>query len=188
MRALRKAAAAGALVVAALTIVGTSAASADSGRSSTPPGGSSTPPVTPILECVFHDTKTGQYNSLWGYNNTSTSTQSIAAGSTYNFFYPSPYTRGQPGSFAAGRHDNVFTVTWNGSSTIYWGLGSGVAYASTTSPACRTNPVPITGTDLPWWVLPLAFLGLAMIGITFCARRYGLDLTLSRSSASSHRD
>lgn len=36
----------------------------------------------PILECVFKDIGTGQYNSLWGYNNSSGSVETIAVGSS----------------------------------------------------------------------------------------------------------
>ena len=68
---------------------------------------------SPILECVFHDTGTGQYNSLWGYSNNG-STTTIAVGCN-NKFSPTPQNRGQPTSIQAGTHDNVFVVTWNGS-------------------------------------------------------------------------
>ena len=52
----------------------------------------------PILECVFKDTGTGQYNSLWGYNNDSGSTETIAIGDG-NEFSPAPQSRGQPTAF-----------------------------------------------------------------------------------------
>jgi hypothetical protein len=50
---------------------------------------------TPILECVFKDTGTGQYNSLWGYNNDSGSVENIAIGSS-NGFSPAPPVAGSP--------------------------------------------------------------------------------------------
>ena len=56
---------------------------------------------SPILECVFHDTGTGQYNSLWGYSNNG-STTTIAIGASNNFS-PTPQNRG-PADDDPGRH------------------------------------------------------------------------------------
>jgi hypothetical protein len=129
----------------------------------------------PILECVFHDTGTGQYNSLWGYsNNGSTTTISIGAN---NKFSPNPQNRGQPTSIQAGTHDNVFVVTWNGSGSLTWTLSNHTASATTSSHACSSNPVPITG-GLPWYVLPSAFLAVGILGLGYCCRRFDLDLGL----------
>jgi hypothetical protein len=137
-------------------------------------GAASRSTQTPILECVFHDTGTGEYNSLWGYDNTSSSTEDVPVGSK-NKFTPSPHDQGQPTSFSPGRHDNVFVVTWDGSATLKWSLGGHSASAKKTSTACSSNPVPLAGGG-SWWVLPGALLAIGIAGAVFCARRFGLDL------------
>jgi hypothetical protein len=122
--------------------------------------------VTPILECVFHDTGTGQYNGAFGYNNTSSqgTTFTDPIGSL-NALSPSPQNRGQPTKFTAGRHDNLFTATWNGTGSLTWILNGRTVSANASSPACKTNPVPI--------VAPQTLLGLAVggAGVGFVARR-----------------
>ena len=135
---------------------------------------------TPILECVFHDTGTGQYNSLWGYNNSSGSTETIAIGSG-NKFSPNPQNRGQPTSFLPGTNHNVFVVTWNGSGSLTWTLNGHDVSATKTSTACSSNPVPVAGGG-PWYLLPGALVVVGVAGVGFCCRRFDLDLGLSRSS------
>jgi hypothetical protein len=133
---------------------------------------------SPILECVFHDTGTGQYNSLWGYSNNGSAT-TISIGSNNNFS-PSPQNRGQPTSIKAGTNHNVFVVTWNGSGSLTWTLSNHSVSATTGSTACASNPVPIAGGG-PWYLLPFAFLAIGIAGVWFCCRRFGLDLGLGRS-------
>jgi hypothetical protein len=134
---------------------------------------------TPILECVFHDTGTGQYNSLWGYTNSSGSTETIPIGSE-NQFSPTPTNRGQPTSFLSGTHHNMFVVTWNGTSSLTWSLNGHDVPATKSSSACASNPVPIAGGG-PWYLLPLAFLAIGIAGVGFCCWRFDLDLGLGRS-------
>jgi hypothetical protein len=129
----------------------------------------------PILECVFHDTGTGQYNSLWGYSNNGDTT-TIAVGSN-NKFSPTPQNRGQPTTILGGTHDNVFVVTWNGSGSLVWTLSNHTATATTSSHACSSNPVPMTG-GLPWYVVPSVFLAVGILGLGICCRRFDLDLHL----------
>ena len=130
--------------------------------------------VSPILECVFHDTHTGQYNSLWGYNNDDDPT-TIRVG-WGNQFSPSPQGRGQPTTFASGRHDNVFTVTWDGSTNLKWSVDNS-ATAKTSSPACSSNPVPLVpGTGSVVLALPFVFLAGGIAALAWYAHRRGLTV------------
>ncbi len=127
----------------------------------------------PILECVFHDTKTGQYNSLWGYWNNSSSVENIPVGSNNNFS-PSPQGRGQPTAFQPGTHDNVFSVTWNGSGSLTWTIDNHSDTASTGSKQCATNPVPILGPQSILWIAVI----LASAGFVVLRRRRRLTRSL----------
>jgi len=133
--------------------------------------------VKPFLECVYHDTGTGQYNALWGYTNNYTSSITIPVGSG-NSFSPSPADRGQVSTFSPGTHDDVFSTTWSGSGDLTWNLTHS-ATASSASTACATNPVPIAGSGtLTWILLAVAFVGAAVV----IARRAGRRPTASRSA------
>jgi hypothetical protein len=128
----------------------------------------------PILECVFHDPGTGQYTSVWGYNNNSHSNvESIPVGTT-NGFTPSPQGRGQPTAFQPGQNDNVFVVTWNGASSLTWSVDSQDAVATTTSTQCATNPVPVFGPQTLLWIVAI----LVCIGVVLRRRHVS-----SRASA-----
>jgi hypothetical protein len=122
---------------------------------------------TPILECVFRDTGTGQYNSLWGYNNSSGSVETIAVGSS-NGFSPSPQSRGQPTAFQPGQHDNVFVVSWNGVGSLTWSLNGHNLSATSGSSQCAKNPVPWFGPQTILWVVAI----LACAGIVVLRRRH----------------
>jgi hypothetical protein len=134
---------------------------------------------TPILECVFHDTGTGQYNSLWGYNNGSGSSENIAIGENNNFS-PSPENRGQPTTFLPKLNDNVFVVTWNGTGSLTWNLDGHSVSATKSSTPCASNPVPVAGGG-PWYLLPGALVVVGVAGVGFCCRRFDLDLGLRRT-------
>ncbi len=141
-------------------------------------GGAGASQQFPILECVFHDTGTGQYNSLWGYSNNGSAT-TIPIGNS-NGFSPTPQNRGQPTAIKAGTNDNVFVVTWNGAGSLTWTLSNHSVSATTSSNACASNPVPIAG-DGPWYLLPFALLAIGIAGVGFCCWRFDLDLGLGRA-------
>lgn len=128
---------------------------------------------TPILECVFHDTGTGQYNALWGYNNTSGSVETIPIGSS-NGFSPSPQSRGQPTAFRPGQNDGVFVVTWNGGGSLTWSLNGHDVSAATTSTQCAKNPVPLFGPQTILWVAAI----LACGGVVVLRRRRATRLSV----------
>jgi hypothetical protein len=135
---------------------------------------------TPILECVFQDTRTRQWVSLWGYNNSSGSVETIPIGSG-NGFSPGAQNQGQPTAFKPGLNHNVFTVIWNGSSALTWTLNGQTASATTTSTKCSTNPVPIlAGTDGWSFELPLVLLALGILGVGFCCWRFDLGVAVLR--------
>ncbi len=117
-------------------------------------------PGGPILECSFKDSKTGKYNSLWGYENDTGKTYSVPVG-TYNQFSSPSANAGQPTTFLAGRHDNVFVVTSTGSSA--WTLGTVTVTAPSTK-TCATNPVPFLPAGVPTWVTVGGLIVVVLLG------------------------
>jgi hypothetical protein len=126
---------------------------------------------TPILECVFQDPGTHQWNSLWGYNNTSGSVETLAIGSSNNFS-PGAQNQGQPTAFQPGQNDNVFVVTWSGATSLTWNLNGQSVSATTSSTKCAKNPVPILAGTGGWGIeLPVVLLALGILGVgLFCWR------------------
>ena len=150
--AIRHTAAGLSLVAAAVALVALSAGSAPASEHSLA--------VYPIVECVSASSNT--YTAVWGYNNQTGVTQTLAVG-TLNNFLPTPQNRGQPTTFNPGRVDNVFSASWTGSSGyLYWELNNqNGAVASASSPACSKPPVPVwTAQTFVWLVV--ALLGVAI--------------------------
>lgn len=135
---------------------------------------------TPILECVFHDTGTGQWSTVWGYHNNSGSVENIAIGSG-NYFSPGAQNEGQPTSFQPGQNDKVFVVTWSGTGSLTWNLNGESATATTSSMKCSKNPVPIVaGTD-GWGVeVAIVLLALGILGVGYFCWRSDLGLVVHR--------
>jgi hypothetical protein len=150
-----------ALTVVALIGVGVAAA---------PAGASGQGNTSPILECVWHDTRTGQYNSLWGYTNGDSSSDSAPIGSNNNFS-PTPQNRGQPTSFSSGQHHNVFVVTWNGSGSLTWNVEGSSVSATSGSAKCATNPVPLLPSPFAPWTGAVLLVALLLVGGFFVSRR-----------------
>jgi len=126
-------------------------------------GPASAAPTTPIFECAFRKPGTAAYITVWGYQNTNKTSETYAIGAR-NRFTPQPYNRGQPVTFAAGRHDNVLTIDWDGRTRLQWRLGSATMRA-TTAQVCPTNPVPLAGSVLlTAVVMVLGALGGAALG------------------------
>jgi hypothetical protein len=145
-----------AVAVVPTTIVVGSATASPAGasvhRDGSQPGG-------PILECSYKDPKTLKYNTLWGYENDTGQSYTVPVG-TYNTFSSPAANAGQPTTFLAGRHDNVFIVTSTGSSA--WTLG----YVTVTAPgtACAKNPVPFLPSGVPAWVTIGALMAVVLAG------------------------
>lgn len=102
--------------------------------------------LVPMVECVQQSSN--GWTARWGYENLTNTpiTLQIGAGGK-NLFTPGAADRGQPTTFAAGRHRDVFTtplgskagpLTWkiNGATT------NGSATASSSSPHCKNLPDP----------------------------------------------
>lgn len=114
------------------------------------PAAASTQNVTPILDCSWKDPSTGMYNAEFGYNNPNSYTVTLSIGSQ-NYFQSGglPQNSGQPTTFLAGKHDNVFVVT--NQQTIQWDL----QYTNINTPGdttCSSNP----GAG-PWYGNAIAF-------------------------------
>lgn len=99
------------------------------------------PKVSPVLECVDQNPD-GTYKAHFGYNNTYSTSTTIAIGNK-NKFTPNPINRGQPTIFTPGRVVDSFQVNFNGSNLV-WYLKSpngqtATATVSSSSPRCTTN-------------------------------------------------
>jgi hypothetical protein len=58
--------------------------------------------VFPSLNCDFTDPTTGKINSLFGYTNPYSSSESVAIGRSTNFTGTPSQSAGQPSTFSAG--------------------------------------------------------------------------------------
>jgi hypothetical protein len=94
--------------------------------------------VRPILECIVKkEDASGKYEAYFGYSNQN-SPVAIPVGPA-NFVTPAPADRGQPTSFATGRHEGVFSVPFEGPAIVAWTLDGATATASKGSPRCPNN-------------------------------------------------
>jgi hypothetical protein len=127
----------------------------------------SSPLVYPVLECDFVDSKTKKTNSLFGYVNPYSTSQTVAVGGQNQFSGSgTAQNAGQPSSFLGGKNDNVFVVTHQDS--ITWSLTNKNVSAPGTK-TCATNPVPIISGRLGSLVVAGAF---AVVGVVvLCVRR-----------------
>ncbi|WP_148267668.1 hypothetical protein [Ignavibacterium album] len=91
-------------------------------------------PVRPVLECVRNNGD-GTYTAYFGYKNDNTVSVYIPVGSK-NKFTPTPQDRGQTRVFLPGRHNRVFTVSFNGSNLV-WTLNGRTSTASSNSAPCN---------------------------------------------------
>ena len=125
--------------------------------------------VVPIFECAFRNAD-NSYTTVWGYDNQN------AVAETHNFgpqnrFMPLPYSQdqGQGTLFQPGRHDNVAIVPWDGTTDLRWNLDVDIVHA-TTSTACASNPVPITGSGLSP-IFAVIVIAVGGVGANFLIRR-----------------
>jgi hypothetical protein len=139
------------------------------------PAGADPADAVPIFECAFAKPGGTGYVTVWGYDNPSGSTEIFPIGDR-NHFLPVADDQGQPDTFQPGRHDNVVLVDWDGTSGLKWKIGSTTVKADTT-PACATNPVPLTGSGLST-VFALFVLALGAVGLNahLYLRRKGRQL------------
>ena len=123
--------------------------------------------LTPVFECAFK-LPNGTYQTAWGYDNETGSAKTYQVG-VQNRFLPQPNDRGQPTTFAVGRHDNVVVVPWDGTVNLRYHLNGGTAKADAAI-ACANNPVPITGSGLSS-VAAVVVLALVAFAIDHHLRR-----------------
>jgi hypothetical protein len=129
----------------------------------------STPLVYPVLECDFVDAGTGKTNSLFGYTNPYSTSQTVAVGGQNNFSGSGiAQNAGQPSSFLGGTNANVFVVTHQG--TITWSLTNHNVSAPGTK-TCSTNPVPIISGRLGSLVVAGAFAVVGVVVLVVRRRR-----------------
>jgi hypothetical protein len=145
--------------------------------------------LTPILECVWHVSGTS-WIALWGYSNSSSSTQTVPIGSS-NAVAPGAQSQGQPTTFHPGTVANVFTVPFTASDPPAWTLAGTTVSSSPSDKKCASDPVPIIPGTSGWFAeLPFIFVAIGILGVGFCCWRYDVDLLALRRTDShkSRRD
>lgn len=99
--------------------------------------------IVPLAECYWKDAN-GTYSFVWGWNNPTSDTASIPAGSSFNNVSPAD-SQSQPELFPPGiAHNAFFTVSSSSSATYRLGQGT-VTLDSTSAPKCAIKPVPQVG-------------------------------------------
>lgn len=124
--------------------------------------------VSPVLECSWKD-DSGQYRSLFGYNNGGSTTVEVPIGSLNRFTGTASADAGQPTSFDPGRHVGVFVVTHSG--TIVWSLTGRTSTAP--GKVCDNPPVPAAAAGIQG-LLVVGVVSLVLLGLGgwFTARRH----------------
>jgi len=129
--------------------------------------------VFPSLNCDFTDKGTGKTNSLFGYTNPYSTSETVAIGSSNNFTGTPSQNAGQPTTFSAGTNASAFVVTHTGG--INWFItNNNVSTPAKTT--CAQNPVPIVSDRLGSLVVVVLF-ALAGLG-AFAVLRRRRDLRL----------
>jgi len=124
-------------------------------------GAQSKPDVDAVLECIILDGE-GGYVAVFGYSSSESAPVELPIGKD-NKFTTKPENRGQPTSFAPGRHQNVVKVESRGSA-LTWHLPGSNATANKNSKQCDAPPVP-TGNDSPQAVVLIgAAAGVIVVG------------------------
>jgi hypothetical protein len=99
--------------------------------------------VIPILRCVRYDRNDNRLTTYWGYSSTFQSPLHLDIG-VNNFFSPGAIFRNQPTDFQPGVHENIFTTSFQVSSSlpqITWVLNGRTATAGLdTNLACDPPP------------------------------------------------
>jgi hypothetical protein len=96
--------------------------------------------LTPVVECVVAG-EGDAFTAWFGYNNTSNKTLTVPVGNG-NKFDPEPRDRGQPRTFARGRHQFVVSAFSSGES-LTWFVSGETATANLDSPPCSGPVTPL---------------------------------------------
>ena len=124
--------------------------------------------VFPSLNCDFTDPTTHQINSLFGYTNPYSTSETVAVGSSNNFTGTPSQNAGQGSSFAAGTNASAFVVTHTG------GINWFITNQNVSTPAkttCSKNPVPIVSDHVGSLVVVALFAVVVGAGAFLVVRR-----------------
>jgi hypothetical protein len=124
--------------------------------------------VYPTLNCDFVDPGTGKTNSLFGYINPFSTTETLAVGSDNEFTGTPSSNAGQPTTFAPGTDASSFVVTHTGG--INWFI-SNYNVSTPSSTKCATNPVPIVSGHTGSVVVLTIFGIVGIVGFFVLRRR-----------------
>lgn len=111
--------------------------SSEFGPYATAVAGNTTLSVQPLLDCIYID-KHGDIVAQFGYNNPNATSVSESIGAQ-NTFSPGASNQGQPTSFAAGIHNNVFQLSFASSASRTWTLQNTSLTADISSPRCPVD-------------------------------------------------
>ena len=116
---------------------------------------------TPVLDCITISGST--VTAHWGYTFNSPYAIAIPVG-TNNFFSPDPQGRGQTITFLAGTFTDLFTATFDDSTTpaLTWTIDGNSATATSTSPYCIQGSAPVN-SSAP------SVIGIPQVGQTLTA-------------------
>jgi hypothetical protein len=129
--------------------------------------------VFPTLNCDFPTG--GSVNSLFGYTNPYSSSESVPIGSDNNFTGTPSQSAGQPSTFPAGTNASAFVVTHTG------GINWFITNQNVSTPAkttCSKNPVPIVSDHVGSLVVLALFVVVVGAGAFVVVRRRRHDLGL----------
>jgi hypothetical protein len=129
--------------------------------------------VTPSASCYWANSD-GSFTVSVGYNNTG-ATVSYPVG-PLNYVTPSPQDRGQPTTFLAGNHQNIWAPTipaTDFSGGANW-VVNGVSVDVSTFTACSSKPVNVSGSTSGYLGATGAVVGIGLYILKSPRRRRAL--------------
>ena len=134
--------------------------------------------VTGTVTCYWTNSD-GSITFSVGYVNSGTTTVAIPVG-TNNYVTPSPQDRGQPTSFLAGSHPNVWAPTLSQTDMANnpnWYINGVATSYSGTLPACASKPVSVNGSTSGYLGATAAIVGIGAYVIASPRRRRSFGLS-----------
>jgi hypothetical protein len=131
--------------------------------------------VTGTVTCYWPNAD-GSTTFSVGYVNSGTTTVAILVG-TNNYVTPSPQDRGQPTSFLAGSHPNVWAPSLTAAELNQnpnWFINGVATSYSGTIPQCASKPVSINGSTTGYLGATAAVVGIGAYIIASPRRRRSL--------------
>jgi hypothetical protein len=139
--------------------------------------------VTPSASCYWANPD-GSYTVSVGYNNTG-ATVTYPVG-PLNYVTPSPQDRGQPTTFLAGNHPNVWAPTIPASDFsggANW-VVNGVSVDVSTFSACASKPVNVSGTTSGYLGATAGVVGIGLYILNSPRRRRALAQRRAKETVS----